>query len=167
MPINNPKELFVRMLSGALQGASRSAQIYQEMSQAAQDKDIKEALEARTFVVKNDVAAIEQCFKLLGEKPVSVTGRLYDVFVEDFRHELNEIQAPAAKLLFVLAKASHLTHFRIAAYETLIAAADRSGHYGIGVLLETCLADKLAFIERNRRMIRNIVETRVAERLAA
>jgi hypothetical protein len=45
----------------------------------------------------------------------------------------------------------------------LIAAADLTGHYGVGVLLETCLADKLALIERTRRLIRE----RIAQRVAA
>jgi ferritin-like metal-binding protein YciE len=60
-----------------------------------------------------------------------------------------------------------LTHLRIAEYVALIETADLTGHYGVGVLLESCLADKLAFVERNRRLIRNIVEARVEKRMAA
>jgi len=37
----------------------------------------------------------------------------------------------------------------------------------VGVLLETCLADKLAFVERTRRLIRHMVENKVAERAHA
>jgi hypothetical protein len=47
----------------------------------------------------------------------------------------------------------------------LIAAVDLTGHYGVGVLLESCLADKVAFVERTRRLIRNIIETKVAAKL--
>ena len=36
----------------------------------------------------------------------------------------------------------------------LIAVADTLGHPGVGVLLESCLADKLAFMERTRSLIR-------------
>ena len=90
-----------------------------------------------------------------------------EVFLEDFRKELAEIQNPAAKALFVLIKANHLTHLRIAEYVALIATADLTGHYGVGVLLESCLADKLAFVERNRRLIRKVVEARVEKRMAA
>lgn len=91
---------------------------------------------------------------------------LHDIFVEDFRKELAEIQNPAAKRLFILAKAIHLTQLRIAEYAALVAAADVTGHYGVGVLLESCLADKLAFVERTRRMIRNAVEAKVAKKMA-
>ena len=68
--------------------------------------------------------------------------RLHDVFIEDFRKELNEIQLPLARKLFVLAKASHLVHLQVGGYVALIAAADTLGHPGVGVLLESCLADK-------------------------
>jgi len=43
---------------------------------------------------------------------VKLTGRLQEIFLEDFRKELNEIESPA-KHLFILAKLSHLTHLRI------------------------------------------------------
>jgi ferritin-like metal-binding protein YciE len=166
MPVKNPKEMFVLMLSDLRQGTERTTKIFEEISQVAQNPDIKEALEARVFVSGKILDTLDQCFKLIGEQPVKLSGRLYEVFAEDFRRELNEIQNPTARNLFVLAKASHLIHFRIAEYDVLIAAADLSGHYGVGVLLESCLADKLAFVDRTKRLIRNIAEVKIAERMA-
>jgi len=84
--------------------------------------------------------------------------------LEDFRKEVGEMQPPTAKRLFVLAKLVQLTHLLIAEYEVPVAATDAAGHYGVGFLLESCLADTLAFAERTRRLIRGIVEIRVAER---
>ena len=167
MAAKNPKEVFVQLLSNVRQGTERTTKVFQEISQIAQDPDIKEALEARVFVSDQILARLDECFKLIGEQPMKLSGRLHDVFVEDFRKELAEIQAPAAKHLFILATALHLIHLRIAEYVALIAAADLSGHYGVGVLLETCLADKLAFVERTRRLIRHMIENKVAERAHA
>ena len=167
MPVRDPKEVFLVLLSNVRQGAERGTKIYQEISQLAQDPDIKEALESRAFISTQTVAKLDRCFELLGETPVKGTGRLQEIFVEDFRKELAEIQSPVAKHLFILAKANHLTHLRIGEYVTLTAAADLTGHYAVGVLLESCLADKLAFVERNRRLIRHMVETKVRERIAA
>jgi ferritin-like metal-binding protein YciE len=167
VPVKNPKELFVMLLSDARQGTERTTKILQEISQSAQDPEIKEALEARVFVSDQVLAKVDQCFKLIGEQPVKLGGRLHDVFVEDFRRELAEIQSPVGKHLFILAKVIHLNHLRIAEYAALVAAADITGKHGVGVLLESCLADKLAFVERTRRLIRNIVETKVRERIAA
>ena len=167
MAIKDPKELFVALLSNVRQGTERTTKIFQELGQVAQNPDVKEALEARVFVSQRILEKLDQCFKLIGEKPAQFSGRLQEVFVEDFRRELNEIESPVARHLFILAKANHLIHFRIGEYVALIAAADVTGHYGVGVLLESCLAEKLAFVERTRRLIRNIIEGRTAAKMAA
>jgi ferritin-like metal-binding protein YciE len=164
MPVKNPKELFMTMLSHVRHGTERSAAVYKELGELAQNPEIKEALEARAFVSQQTLAKLDEAFSIIGEKPVNVTGRLHDVFVEDFRKELAEIQSPEARRLFALAKANHLSHVRTAEYVTLVAAADISGHHGVGVLLESCLADHLAFVERTKRLIRHVIEARIAAR---
>jgi len=167
MPARTPREAFLILLSHVRQATERGAKIYEELGQVAQDPQVKEALDARAFVAQGVLARLDQCFKIIGEEPVKLSGHLQEVFVEDFRKELNEIQGPIARRLFVLAKLVHLTHLRIGEYVALVAAADVAGHYGVGVLLESCLADKLAFVERTRRLIRGVVEARVAERKMA
>jgi ferritin-like metal-binding protein YciE len=167
VPIKNPKELFLLMLSELREGEHRTTELFNEIRQMAQDPDIKEALEARIFVSQKILSTLDQCFKLIGEQPVKLSGRVYEVFAEDFRRELAEMQNPTARHLFILARASQVVHLQIAEYNALVSAADLSGHYGVGVLLESCLADKVAFVERARRFIRAIVETRVAEKIPA
>ena len=166
MTIRNPRELFVALLSHVRHGTERSAAIYKELGDAAQNPEVQEALTARAFVSQQNLARLDEAFKLIGEKPVSVTGPLHDVFVEDFRRELGEIQSPEARRLFVLAKANHLSHMRTAEYVTLVAASDISGHHGVGVLLESCLADHLAFAERTKRLIHRVVEAKIAAKAA-
>jgi ferritin-like metal-binding protein YciE len=166
MPINDPREVFVQILSSVRQGTEQATKIFQEISQVAQHPDIKEAMEARVFVSDTILAKLDQCFELIGEKPVKVSGRLQDVAV-NIRNDVAEIQNPVAKHLFVLATANQLIHLRTAEYVTLIAAADVTGHYGVGVLLESCLADNLAFVERTRRLIRKVIEVKVTEKVAA
>ena len=153
MPIKTPKELCVSMLSELRHGAERSQKIYQELGEAAQNPEIKEALDARELVSSQIIARLDECFKLIGEKPSKVNERLHEVFIESFRRELNEIQGPATRKLFILAKASHLAHLQAAGYHALISVADTLGHPGVAVLLESCLADKLAFVDRTKRLI--------------
>jgi len=166
MPVKNPKEVFLVLLNDVRHNAERATNIYQEMGQHAQDPQIKEALQARAFATQQTLAKLDECFRLIGEKPVKPSGRLQETFVEDFRKELGEIQTPAARHLYILAKLNHLAHLRMGEFAALTAAADVAGHHGVGVLLETCLADKLAFAERNRRLIRHVVEAKLAERAA-
>ncbi len=166
MAIKNQEELFVRLLSNVKQGTERTTKIFQELGELAQDPDIKEAFEARVFVSEQIIEKLDRCFKMIGAQPMKASGALHDVFIEDFRRELAEIEAPAAKKLFVLAKAMHLVHFRIAEYVALVAMADVTGHYGVGVLLESCLADKLAFVERTKRLVKNVAEIKLLEKMA-
>ena len=167
MPVRTPKELFVILHSDTRQSTERSAKLYQEISQAALDPDIREALEWRARISEKDLSPVDRCFELIGETPVKLSGRMQEAFVEDFRRELAEMQNPIAKHISVLAKASHLIHFRIAEYASLVAAADMTGHYAVGVLPESCLADKLAFVERTRRLIRNLVAAKLPANLAS
>ena len=162
VPVKTPKELFVLLLSDVRLATERTTKIFQEMSQAAQHPDIKEALEARVFVSNKILNSLDECFKLIGEKPVKLSGHLHDVFADDFRRELGEIQSPEAKRLFILIKAIHLIHLRVGEYVAMIAAADVTGHFGVGVLLESCLADTLSFVERTRRLIRELYREQVA-----
>ncbi len=164
MPLRTPKELFVLLLSDVRQATEKSSAIYNEIGQNVQDPQIKELLDARAFISRKTLEMLDQCFKLINEQPVKFSGRVQETFIDDFRKELGEIQGPVARHIFILAKLNHLTHLRIGEYAALTAAADISGSYAVGVLLETCMADKLAFVERTRRLIRNLVETRVTER---
>jgi ferritin-like metal-binding protein YciE len=162
MPIKDSKELFLAMLSDLRHGAEHSTKIFKEMSEAAQDPDVKEALQARVFVSDKVLGTLDECFKMIGQKPLKATGRLHDLMAEEFRRELAEIQSGEAKRLFILAKANQLVHFRIGEYTALIAAADLTGHYGVGVLLESALSDKLVFVERTRRLIRERIKQKMA-----
>ncbi len=167
MAIKDPKEVFVLLLSHVREGTERSAKIYKELSEIAQDENIREVLDARGFLSQKILSTLDECFKIIGEKPMKTSGRLQDVFMEDFRKELGEIQHPLAKRLFVLAKAQHLIHLRIGEYTALIAAADMTGNYEVGLLLESCLADQLVMVERARRAIRHMLKSKVAEKMAA
>ena len=166
MSANTPKEVFLMLLSNVRNRTERQSEVYQEIGKHAEEPEIKEAVEARAFISKQILAKLDECFRIIGEKPGNSTGRLQETFLEDFRKEVTEIQSPVAKRLFVLAKLNHLAHLRMAEYEVLVAAADFAGHLGVGALLESCLADKLAFAERNRRLIRHLVEAKLAERAA-
>jgi len=164
MSVNNPKEMFVLLLSDVRRKTERSIDFYREASKIAEEPEITEAIDARAFVAQKSLDKIDEAFRLISQKPVPLTGRTEEVFVEDFRREVAEIKAPGVRKLFILSKLMHLTHWRIGEYVALVAAADSTGHFGVGVLLESCLGDYLAFVERNRRLIRKIAEAKAATR---
>jgi len=154
--------MFVLLLSDVRRKTERSIEFYRELNKIAEVAEFKEAIEARAFVAEKSLDKIDQAFKLINQKPVTLTGRVEEIFVEDFRNELAEIKSPVVRRIFVLSKLMHLTHWRIGEYVALVAAADSTGHFGVGVLLESCLGDYLAFVERNRRLIRKLAEAKAA-----
>jgi ferritin-like metal-binding protein YciE len=85
MPIKTPKELFVMLLTDVRQGAEKAEKIYEEIGQIVQEPQIKEVLQARAFASGNVLATLEECFRLLGEQPAKLTGRLQEALIEDFR----------------------------------------------------------------------------------
>ena len=48
----------------------------------------------------------------------------------------------------------------------MVAAADISGHLGVGVLLETALAERQGFVERTRRIIQHLAEAKLAKKVS-
>ena len=106
MRVKNPKELFVTMLSQVRYGTELTEAVYRELGQLSKNPEIQDALEARARVSQQTLTKLDKAFKMIGEKRVKVTGRLHDVFVEDFRKELSEIESPVARRLFILAKAN-------------------------------------------------------------
>jgi ferritin-like metal-binding protein YciE len=162
--------IFVLMLSDLRQGSEKTASIFQNLAQLAEDADIKQALEARTFVSQRVVETLDQCFRLIGEEPAQLSetrARIYDALAEDFRKEVADIKDTTTRRFYILAKLNNLAHLRAAEFKTLIAAADVSGNYGVAALLETCLADKLALSERTQLWLRRIAEIEVAEKMGA
>ena len=76
MPVRDKKQLFVYLLSHVRQGTERANQAYQELSQLAQNPQVKDALEARAFISQRVLEKLDQCFKLINEQPVKLSGRL-------------------------------------------------------------------------------------------
>lgn len=163
---NDPMEVFVLLLSDVRRKTERSVDFYRELNKLSDTPEVKEALESRAFIAEKTLDKIDQAFKLINQKPITPSGRLQDL-LEDFRSEVNDLKNPIAKRVFVLARAIQLTHLQIGEYVALVAAADMTGHFGVGVLLESCLGEYLAFVERNRRLIRKIVEVKAQARAGA
>jgi hypothetical protein len=60
-----------------------------------------------------------------------------------------------------------LVDSKVREYIDLIAAAATKGDRAVGVLLESGVAEKLAFSERTKRLIAHVIESRAAKKLAA
>ena len=69
MAIQDPKELFVKLLSDVRQNEEKTTNALQELSEAVEDMDIKEAIESRIFLKNQTLSTLDRCFDLIDEKP--------------------------------------------------------------------------------------------------
>ena len=75
MPIKNPKDVFLTLLSDARNNTERSASLYREISELVENPDVQEALEARAFVAEKNLEALDQCFEIIEEERSLLLGR--------------------------------------------------------------------------------------------
>ncbi len=170
MPVQSGEELFLNTLSRLHADEQRGLQFVQDVAQAVQDKSIKQALELRGYLTKQEIANLDECFKLLGKQPTRPITRLVEVLAEDFQKEINEIQSPVLKALFALQKVRQVQHMHIAEYAGLVLMAHMMDAPGVAMLLERNLSDKLDFIEQGDELIqeigRQVFVSRVMQRAA-
>lgn len=170
MPIQSAEELFIRLLSDTYASESRLLQGMEDLSKVVQDKNIQDVLNVRTYLTKQDVSNIEECFRLLGKEPVKSESRFREVWLEDLRREVTEIQPPALKAIYAIQALQQIQQFHIARYAVLTLMANLAGYMGVATLLEHTMADKMAFVERANDLIREagreVFVARLRERAA-
>ena len=168
MPNRNSKDIFVMMLSNVRKKSADTARAYRRLGEAAESSELKQDLEARAFITENDLKSLDHCFERIGEKPVVIPFHLEaalveDVLASDFEGTLAQLETSASRNLYILAKAAELVQQSITEYPILISAAEVTGHHVLGVVLETILAHKLALMERDRRLERDLIEGEIAK----
>ena len=161
MSYKDPKELFVKLLSDVRQHEEGLTGTLNTLKEKVEDKDTKEYFDSLIYLSGKNLDTIDLCFKYIGEQPVKTEDKLKDLFLEDFRREFNQMDSPVVKLLYFSAKVNHLMNVRKGEWVTLIAMSEIAGNRGVSVLLESCLAQKVAFSERIRRRIRNLIEEEI------
>jgi len=171
MPIQSAEDLFLAGLSHLHRSEQRLLQAVEEMSQVAQDEEIKEVLDVRAYLTRQEISNIEKCFQLLGKQPVPPSSTFADVWVENVRRELSEIQSPTLKGLFILNKVRQIQDLHMGEYKALATMSGLMGNIPVTTLLEHNLRDKVEFVERTRDLVLEVAKkaigARVIQRVAA
>lgn len=156
MAIQSGEDLVMAMMSNLYTSESRLGQFLDEMSKDAQDKDVKDVLSVRAMLTKQNIANLDECFRLMGKQPMKTESRFVDVLKEDFQREYQAIQNPALKMLYMLAQVRRVQDFHLAEYRTLATIARVMDRPAIAVLLEHNWADKAEFVESSRELVRGL-----------
>jgi len=166
MAMTNAEELFYTLLSDVLAREQFQSQFWDQLSQQVQDPEVRDIVSVRGYFAKQDAANIEKCFQLLGKQPTRPNVQAYQTMLEDWRRELDMIQNPMVKALYVLAKLRNIQDWRIGEYMTLSVMAEAVGNVAVASLLEHNLADTVDFVERSRERFRDRVRQAIAGRMA-
>ena len=166
MAMGNAEQLFDAMLSDVYARENVQSGFWDQIAQQTQDPEVKEIATVRGYFAKQNAANIEKAFQMLGRQPGQTNVQAYKTMIEDWRKELDQIQRPGVRALFVLAKIRHVQNWRIGEYMTLSLMAEATGHTAVASLLEHNLADTVDFVERTRERFRERVWQTVAGRVA-
>ncbi|MCX6020565.1 MAG: DUF892 family protein [Chloroflexi bacterium] len=165
MAIQSAEDLFLTMLSNLQNSETRLASNAGDLAQLAQNKEVKEVLDVRAFIAKQNAANIDECFRLLGKKPVQTNQQFRQTWLEDVRREAETIQTPALKAIYVIGAFRQIQNLHLAEYATLVAIARLMNNMPVATLLQSNLADKVMFVKRTDDMIRDIGATAFATRM--
>ena len=163
MPIRSPEDLFITVLSHLHSAETRTKAVCDELSQMAEDPNVRKWFELNSYLEGQHLANVEQCFKMLGKQPVQAEGRWVDVFAENFRNVWYAIKSPEMKALYLLISIRKIQNLHIAEYGTLAVMAAYAGYADVAVLLERNREDKIAHLERSNRMLLNRARQKLGE----
>lgn len=156
MAIQSGEDLVMAMMNNLYTSETRLTQFLEELSREAQDKEVKDVLSVRAMLSKQNIANLDECFRLMGKQPSKNESRFAEVLKEDFQREFQTIQNPALKALYVLAQVRRVQNFHLAEYRSLATIARVMDRPAIAVLLEHNWADKAEFVESTRELVRGV-----------
>jgi ferritin-like metal-binding protein YciE len=113
-----------------------------KMAKAAQSADLKAAFEKHEGETEQQVARLEQVFKLIGETPRGKTCDAIMGLIDEGKEIMDEYEDMPALDAGLLAAAQAVEHYEIARYGTLKCWAAELGYKDAVKLLEATLAEE-------------------------
>jgi ferritin-like metal-binding protein YciE len=135
--ITEPRQLFVNELQAMLYVEQKLAdEVLPELASEITNSDFKESIRHHVDETKQHVANLERAFELLGEEPKPDKSHAVDGLVAQHDKVVKNIQSPELRDFFDAGAAAKTEHLEIAAYESLINAAESLGDDEVVSLLE-------------------------------
>ena len=156
MTMNSPHDLFMHEMGDIYNAEQMIAQILPVLTQESQDTQAQQAYQTHLQETQHHIQNLEQCFKLLGNQPPSVTCYAVGGLKQEHDHFKQE-NAPAAVLtMFDLGAAAKTEHYEIASYQGLIEKANLMGLQQCAQLLQENLQQEQAMLQRVTQLSRQL-----------
>lgn len=155
MAIENVHHLFEHKLQAVLASEKRTLDMLEEAASEAKEPKLREAFEHHRKETEEQVRRIEGVFAKLQKRPRDVDASVIEGLVEEKRRFLHEDPTPEVLDLFHLAAGVKTEHVEIAAYEDLLALADRMGARDVAEPLRKNLEEEQATLEKLMRLAKD------------
>ena len=135
--ITQPRDLFVTDLKAMLYVEQKLAdEVLPQLVKEVASSEFKQGLEHHLEETKQHVANLERAFELLGEDPKTDKSHAIDGLVAQHEKVVKHIDNDQVRDVFDAGAAAKTEHLEIAAYESMITAAESLGELEIVSLLE-------------------------------
>ena len=156
-----PEEIFSFKLGSAHTMEKKLIEVLEELEQAAQRDEIKQALREHREQTRQHAMNIEQCFALLGEEIDDSPCAVIEAMAKEGKAMIKKTDDTLVDAI-VLVAATESEHYEIAVYETLITNAHARGATEVAALLQQNLEQETHALEVARTAMQTIAEQRIA-----
>ncbi len=175
--VGDRKEVYLQKLADLRRGSELTAQLCGQICAVAHNPMTEEALIGRVFVFEKVCAILDECFRLLHEKPARPTANDRATYAEELSQKLEQLPKSLSRHHLILAYVNGLVQSRIAEYLDAVAASQLARSHvnrivtskllAVGMLLESCFAESFAAVERSRQRARASAKRRTTTSAAA
>lgn len=165
MAIQNTHDFFVYDLSVLLCAEQATLPVASQLEQESTDPDAKRLFSDSTLNIPRQITRLQECFRLLGVQPLSVSCPVIDGFTRE--REQFMLQGPGEELedLFNLVHSARIGRYKIGLYRDLMEGARDLGYsYCVDPLQET-LREKEATVQRTEQLSGRITQE-IVQRMA-
>ncbi len=142
MPVNTLKEL-LRLRLGEMYFAEQEVlQLLDAVETETHSRLLRDRVRTRRDEARRHVAALEKCFELLGTDPPRASSPAMHGLCEERRGFAREAPGPVALDSYHVDLLHRIAHYKLAAYQGLLALATEIGQSDVHALLERCLREE-------------------------
>jgi ferritin-like metal-binding protein YciE len=135
--IAEPRDLFLNDLKAMLYVEQKLAdEVLPQLATEISNAEFKDGVEHHLEETKQHVANLERAFELLGEESKPDKSHAIDGLVAQHEKVYKNLETPHLRDMFDAAAAAKTEHLEIAAYESMITAAEALGEDEVVSLLE-------------------------------
>lgn len=158
MAMQDTRDFFVYDLSVLLAAEQATLPVASQLEQECRDPDAKQVFSDSAFNMQRQITRLQECFRLLGVQPLSVSCPVIDGFTRE--REQFMLQGPGEELkdLFNLVHSARIGRYKVGLYRDLIEGARDLGYgYCVDPLQET-LQEKEAIVQRTEQLSGRITQ---------